>query len=142
MTHLVMTAAQYRAHQERVKSVARKPRNSEASLALEPLEREAKVAQPDRWPLVLRDQIVDAGLLEPYREFTWHAQRNWRLDLAWPGLRLACEVDGMVHRIKGRFLADIERHNAMMAAGWRWIRVTPRMVETGEALALVRELLA
>lgn len=57
-----------------------------------------------------------------------------------PGL--AVEVDGQVHRIKGRFAADIERHNALMLAGWRWARVTPRMVETGEALALVRELLS
>lgn len=100
-----------------------------------------KTDQPDRWPLVLRDQIVEAGLPVPFREFVFHPSRDWRLDLAWPGLQFAVEIDGMVHRIKGRFLKDIEKHNALVLSGWRHLRVTPRMVETGEALQLVRNAL-
>lgn len=123
---LRMTAEQYAALQKRrTKAPAAAP---------------AKVpehAKADKHPLMLRDQIVAQGEPEPYREFTFHPSRGWRLDLAWPDRRLAIEVDGGVHRIKGRFLSDIEKHNALFLAGWRHLRVTPRMVETGEALELV-----
>ena len=133
MSHILhLTEEQFRA----LGNKHRKPRSA-------PQSAPDAHAKADRWPLILRDQIVAAGLPEPYREFTWHSTRAWRLDLAWPHRHppLACEVDGGVHRIKGRFLADIERHNAMMLAHWRWVRVTPRMVDTGEALQVVRELL-
>jgi len=95
----------------------------------------------DRHPLMLRDQMLEAGLPEPYREHVFHPQRNWRLDLALPDIKLAIEVDGGVHRIKGRFLADIEKSNALTLLGWRLIRVTPRMVETKEALHVVKQAL-
>ncbi|MCC6530943.1 MAG: DUF559 domain-containing protein [Burkholderiales bacterium] len=91
---------------------------------------------------ILRDSIVSAGLPEPYREFTWHPTRGWRLDLAWPERRLAIEIDGGVHRIRDKFARDIERHNTLTLAGWRYIRVSPDQVRTGEALELVRQLLA
>ena len=96
---------------------------------------------PDRWPLVLRDQIVEAGLPEPYREFTWHSTRNFRADLCWPQLRKMVEVDGGVHRVKDKWLRDVERHNLLAVEGWLYVRVTPDMVKSGEALRLARELL-
>ena len=109
-------------------------------------KREPKAAAPtgekvDRHPLMLRDQMVEAGLPEPYREHVFHPSRNWRIDLAFPDRKLAIEVDGGVHRIKGRFLSDIEKSNALTLLGWRLIRVTPRMVETKEALHVVRQAL-
>lgn len=88
--------------------------------------------------LSLRDQIVAAGLPEPFREFTFHPTRDWRLDLAWPAHKLAVEIDGQVHRTKERFSADVEKHNALMFAGWRYLRVAPVNVETGSALTLVK----
>lgn len=95
----------------------------------------------DSAPLLLRDQIVSAGLPAPFREHVFHESRGWRCDLAWPDRKLAAEVDGGVHRIKGRFLADIEKHNALTLAGWRWIRVTPGQVRNGDALELVKALI-
>ncbi len=95
----------------------------------------------DRWPLVLRDQIAAAGLPVPFREHLFHESRNFRIDLAYPDLKLGIEIDGAVHRIKGRFLSDLQKHNELTLAGWRWIRVTPPQVQSGEALELVRELL-
>lgn len=97
---------------------------------------------PDKWPAVLQSQIIEAGLPAPFREFTWHPTRNFRADLAWPGHQFAVEVDGAVHRIKGKFERDIERHNLLVLAGWKYLRVTPDMVRSGEALRLVREALA
>lgn len=101
-----------------------------------------QVEKPDRWPLVLRDQIVMAGLPAPWREFVWHPTRNFRADLAWPDRQRIIEVDGAVHRIKGKFERDIERHNLLTLAGWQYLRVTPDMVRNGEALQWVKEFLA
>lgn len=98
--------------------------------------------KPDRWPLVLRDQIVEAGLPEPFREFTWHPTRNFRADLCWPSKKFIVEVDGAVHRIKGKFLRDIERHYHLVKQGWVYVRVTPEMVRSGEALQWVKEFLS
>jgi hypothetical protein len=97
--------------------------------------------QTDRWPLVLRDQIIGAGLPEPYREFCWHPTRNFRADLAWPDRKFIVEVDGAVHRVKGKFERDIERHNLLVQARWVYIRVTPDMVRAGDALQWVKEFL-
>lgn len=98
--------------------------------------------KPDRWPLVLRDQIVEAGLPEPFREFVWHPTRNFRADLAFPDRKFIVEVDGAVHRIKSKFARDIERHNLLVREGWIYIRVTPEMVRSGEALQWVKEFMA
>ena len=130
VSHLRLTVSEYDA----LMGKRRKPQSALQQLR-EPCE------QVDGWPIVLRDQIEAAGLPVPYREHMFHVNRGWRLDLAWPERRLAVEVDGAVHRIKGRFKGDIEKHNALTLAGWRWLRVTPQQVREGEALALVRELL-
>lgn len=100
-----------------------------------------EAGKADRWPLALRDQIVAEGLPEPYREFVFHPTRNWRFDLAWPDRKFACECDGGVHRTKKMFMSDQEKLNAATLAGWRYLRVSNRMVETKEALHLVRNLL-
>ena len=130
MSHLRLTIPEFNA----LMGKRRKPVDAPQSHA-EPKE------HLDRWPLVLRDQIASAGLPEPYREHMFHVNRNWRCDLAWPDVKKSVEIDGGVHRIKGRFQSDIDKHNALTLAGWRWIRVTPAQVKSGEALDLVKELL-
>lgn len=104
-----------------------------------PTTRSSKPA--DYWPRVLAEQIVAAGMTEPVREYTFAPPRRWRFDLAWPQKRVAVEVDGGVHRIKGRFLRDIEKHNAALFDYWWVFRVTPTMVRDGSALELVRRIL-
>ena len=90
--------------------------------------------------LELYQQLVAAGIEPPIREYHFdqqeHEGRRWAFDLAWPELRFAIEVDGMAHRIKGRFRGDIERQQAAFLAGWRVFRVSPRDVETGRGLEL------
>jgi len=94
-------------------------------------------------------QILYAGLRLPLLEYAFDKQltgtgRGWMLDMAWPWLEpmLAVEVDGAVHRIKGRHKGDIPKHQALFTQGWKLLRVTPAQVRNGEALALVREALA
>ena len=122
------TADQLREWQERGGSAPSKPRTSVA-----PTPRAGLSAE-----LSLRDQIIAAGLPEPFREFTFHPTRDWRLDLAWPDIKLAVEIDGQVHRTKERFASDIEKHNALTFHGWRYLRVAPVNVAAGSALELVK----
>lgn len=131
MSHLTLTEAQYIALRNKRTSL-RRPSGSAAVGAV----------KADKWPIVLRDQIVAAELPEPFREFTFHATRGWRLDLAWPDFKQAIEIDGQVHSIKDKRARDIEKHNALMMAGWVYLRFAPRQVETGEAIATVKEWLA
>lgn len=64
--------------------------------------------------------------------------RGWRLDFCWPDLRLAVEVDGGVHRIAGRFAGDIDKHNALVFAGWMYLRTDPERIRSGQAVATIR----
>jgi very-short-patch-repair endonuclease len=50
--------------------------------------------------------------------------QRYRLDLAYPALKLAIEYDGDHHRERDRFRADIRRLNALRAAGWTVLRFT------------------
>jgi very-short-patch-repair endonuclease len=78
----------------------------------------------------------------PVTEHRFHPVRKWRFDLAWPELLVAVEVDGGVW-VQGRHTrgAGVENDAAKVshaaALGWRVLRVTPRMIDTGEALSLV-----
>jgi very-short-patch-repair endonuclease len=63
--------------------------------------------------------------------------RDWRFDFCWPARRLAVEVDGAVHRIKGRFRADLERHNVAQMLGWTVLRFSPRDVASGKAVDVI-----
>jgi very-short-patch-repair endonuclease len=107
----------------------------------EPRPRRA-ILPPTDAAIVLFAQILQAGLPgEWFREFTFHESRHWRLDVACPARKLGIEVDGGVHRIKGKFLRDMEKWNALTFAGWRVVRVTPEQVRTGEALTMMRAFL-
>lgn len=127
MKHLRLTEQQYSALKGRTKRIEK--------------EVVTKPEQPDRYPLMLRDQIVEAGLPEPFREHVFHPTRGWKIDLAYPMLQKAIEVEGGVHRLKSRFLRDVEKYNALTFMGWKLIRVTNEMVKNGEALKVVRRFL-
>lgn len=75
---------------------------------------------------------------EPVAEYRFEPKRRWRLDWAWPDRKVALEVEGGVW-IRGRhsrgagMVKDMEKYNALAVAGWRLLRVTPQMVDNGEA---------
>ena len=91
-------------------------------------------------------QIDMAGLPPPVREFRFAPPRRWRTDFAWPEQRLLLEVEGGVFA-RGRHVRpvgyenDVEKYNAAVLLGFKLIRVTNRMVEDGQALTLVRQVL-
>lgn len=65
----------------------------------------------------------------PEREYVFHETRKWRLDFAWPEQKVAVELEGGIWsrgrhvRPKG-FQGDLDKHNALIAAGWRPFRFT------------------
>lgn len=69
--------------------------------------------------------LRSAGLPAPVREFRFDAVRRWRFDLAWPGARVAVELDGgewLPHGGRHNTDADREKLNAAAAQGWRVLR--------------------
>jgi very-short-patch-repair endonuclease len=80
-------------------------------------------------------------VLQPYTEFVFHPPRLWRIDFAWPHIKLAVEIESSVHRIKGRFAGDLDKYNQAVIDGWRLLRYTAKMVHSAEAIDTVKKVL-
>ncbi len=68
------------------------------------------------------------------RQYRFCPTRKWAADFCLPDRKLVIEVDGMVHRIKERFIADIERSNWLALNGWTLLRYSTKMVIDGTAI--------
>ena len=95
----------------------------------------------------LARQIAGAGLPTPDREVTFHAERRWRFDFAWPAAMVALEVEGATwaggRHTRGKgFAADCEKYNEAAVMGWTVLRVTGDMVRKGKALEIATRALA
>jgi hypothetical protein len=89
----------------------------------------------------------DAGLPEPEFEWRFHPTRKWRFDLAWPGHKVALEVDGGIwvagrHSRGAGVKADWEKINTAQLLGWRVFRCEPRDLTTMETADMIRQALA
>jgi very-short-patch-repair endonuclease len=96
---------------------------------------------PSPLELAFAEQLSIVRIAAPVREHRFLAERNFRLDFAWPSQRVAVEVQGMVHRIKGRFKADIEKRALALLAGWRVLEVSGAEIRSGQAIAWLIALL-
>jgi very-short-patch-repair endonuclease len=98
--------------------------------------------------------IKAAGLPAPEREYRFDVvnQRMWRFDFAYPDLKLAIEVEGVVfqkreqehvgrHQTALGVEGDCQKYNAAIMQGWRVLRFTQRMVTSGEALRVIEDVL-
>ena len=86
-------------------------------------------AESDLETLLLK--VLDAhGLPAPTRQFPVTVDgRTFRIDLAYPSLRLAIESDGFAfHGHRHAFESDRERQNLLVLAGWTVLRFTWRQV--------------
>jgi very-short-patch-repair endonuclease len=84
--------------------------------------------------------------LEPEREFRFHPERKWRLDFAWPELKIGVEVEGLSNKFSRHstisgYREDCHKYNAAVLLGWRVLRYTTEMVESGQAINEVLEVL-
>lgn len=90
---------------------------------------------------LLAQQISTVGLPAPVREYRHIPGRKYRLDFAWPDRLIAVEVQGMVHRIKERFEADIEKRAESLLAGWTVLEVSGASIRDGRAIGWIEKLL-
>ena len=82
--------------------------------------------------------------LRPELEYRFHPERRWRLDFAFPDVRVGVELDGGIFaaengteagrhaRGAGR-VADYEKRNAAAELGWIVLCYGPPQVRSGEA---------
>ena len=69
------------------------------------------------------------GLPKPVSEHMFHSTRKWRLDYAWPELKIALEVHGATYKggrhVTGKgFANDREKMNEAQLLGWIVIETT------------------
>lgn len=67
-----------------------------------------------------------ATLPAPVREYRFHPVRRWRLDFAWPLIKLGIEIQGMGmggraggHQTAKGMQNDCDKHNELTRLGWR-----------------------
>ena len=101
---------------------------------------------PSRLEATLALHMRTAGL-NPEHEFQFHPLRRWRFDFAFPSQKIAIECEGGIwtngRHVRGSgFEKDAEKYNAAVIAGWRVLRFTGRMIQSGEALAQIEAALA
>jgi very-short-patch-repair endonuclease len=88
-----------------------------------------------------------ADKLPPFElEYRFIPTRKFRLDIAWPSLRVGVEIDGGVfsrqaHGSITGILRDMDKHNELILAGWRVLRFTPAQVRSGDAIEGLKRLL-
>lgn len=86
-----------------------------------------------------------SGLPGWVTEHRFHPVRKWRLDYAWPEMKIALEVHGGV-RSGGRhtrgtgFTNDREKMNTAASMGWIIIEATADQIRNGQARAWLNTL--
>jgi len=81
------------------------------------------------------------------REYRFHPKRKWRLDFAWVDRKIGVEVEGGIwlpksgHNTGVGITRDIDKGNALVLLGWRVLRVTEKMIKTGQAIDLIETVL-
>ncbi len=90
---------------------------------------------PSELELIFARQLSVLEIQPPQREFKFHPNRDWRFDYAWPDRKIAVEVQGMPHRIRERFLSDVEKLAMAQIYGWRVLLVAGQDVRSGRAVS-------
>lgn len=105
------------------------PGSAAARVVLGELESDLMLVESDLESLLLR--LLDrAGLPRPALQHPVSADsRVYRLDMAYPELRIALEADGFAtHGTMGAFENDRARRNALTLAGWTVLQFTWRQI--------------
>lgn len=87
-------------------------------------------------------QLTDAGIAGYQRNYFFLPDRDFELDFAWAPVKVYVEVQGMAHRIKGKFKADIEKRALALLAGWRGLEVDGATIKDGRAIEWLKKLIS
>lgn len=85
-------------------------------------------------------QLSLTKLPAPVRQYPYLRGSRHTLDFAWPDLMIGVEVQGMVHRIKTKFHADIKKRATAMLQGWRVLEVGGAEIREGVAIEWLHQL--
>lgn len=105
-------------------------------------------ASPDRFLDLLRAH----GLPLPECEVTFAPPRRWRADYLWRAALVIVERDGGIfmrtaktgqgaHSLPTNILRDMEKGNAAQLLGYVYLRYTPQQLDSGEVLAVLKDIL-
>ena len=80
------------------------------------------------------------------QQFRFHPVREWRFDFADPARKIAIEVDGGTYsggrHVRGKgFNGDCHKINSAICLGWSVLRGDTVMVNNGELVAYLEEIL-
>ena len=72
----------------------------------------------------------DLQLKPPVAEYQFYSERLWRMDYAWPQVKVAIEIEGGIYQggdhttsMQG-VLGDVEKYNTAASLGWLVLRAT------------------
>ncbi len=103
---------------------------------------------PSEEQILLRYQLEELKLPECVFEHHFHESRDWRFDVAIPGIHLGIEIEGGIHpfrdprtgqMIVGRhsrgagFQEDLDKYNAATARAWYVFRFSVEDVQFGRS---------
>lgn len=89
----------------------------------------------------------ECGLPSPVFEYPHIEARKYRLDIAWPLLKVGIEVQGglwikAAHSTSTGIKRDMEKRNLGLCAGWRVLECEPKDLCTMEMVQMVRVVMA
>lgn len=99
-----------------------------------------------RWEETLLFQLHALKVEAPVRELKFDSSRRWRFDFAWPGRKVAAEVEGGIwsggrHTTGSGFEKDCEKYNAATLQGWKIFRFTSSMIQSGAAFEMLQKIM-
>ena len=106
-----------------------RPGSGAARIVLAEIDADLALLESDLESMLLR-LIEAAGLPRPTLQHRVEVDgRRYRLDMAYPDLRIAIEADGFaVHGGRQAFESDHERRTALTVAGWQVLEFTWRQI--------------
>lgn len=94
-----------------------------------------------RVPSPLEQRFIDnSGRLPPFeREYRFHSERKWRLDIAWPAVKVAVEIQGGSfvnggHNRAGQQAKDMAKANEAQILGWVVLSFNTAQMENMDAV--------
>lgn len=92
-----------------------------------------------RYELLFEVLLTEAGIDGFETEYRFTDTRKWRLDFAWPALKIAVEIDGgQWHPGGGRHGGDADRDklNHAAADGWRILHFSPVQITDAPSVCI------
>lgn len=95
---------------------------------------------------IFEKMVFDKGVTGYVRGYKFHPSRKWKFDFAFHDKMIAVEIEGGTwtggRHTRGKgFENDCIKYNAATKAGWKIFRYTTNMVENGNAIEEILEIL-